>query len=165
MGKIEARLSELGLVLPAPAAPMADYVPWVQTGNLLFVSGQVPFEGNALMKGQLTAADHASGNPPIPASGSPLDRACHAARNCGLALIAHAYAATGDLDKIGRVVKLVGFVNGRYDFEQAPIVINACSGLMRDVFGDAGHHARTALTVANLPFGAIVEVEAVFEFR
>lgn len=165
MGEINARLSKLGLILPEPAAPMADYVSWVKTDKLLFVSGQVPFEGNTLMRGQLSAADHASGNPPSPETGSPIDRACHAARNCGLVLIAHARAATGDLDRISRVVKLVGLVNGRYDFEQAPIVINACSALMRDVFGDAGQHARTALTVANLPFGAIVEVEAVFEIR
>lgn len=83
MGEIDKRLSALGLILPEPAAPMADYVPSVKTGNLLFVSGQVPVEGNALMRGQLSAADHASGNPPCPATGSPMDRACHAQAQVG----------------------------------------------------------------------------------
>ena len=163
-GRIEARLSELGIALPEPAAPLADYVPWVRTGNLLFVSGQVPVGPDGLVKGQLSAADHAAGSPPAPAEGSEIARACDAARLCGLALIAHAKAAAdGDLDRIARVVKLVGFVNGAGDFEQAPVVINACSSLMGQVFGDAGRHARSAVTVANLPFGVMVEVEAVFE--
>jgi len=161
--RIEARLRELGISLPEAAAPLADYVPWVITGNLLFVSGQVPFEDGALVRGQLGAEDHATGSPPVPAEGSALARARAASRLCGLALIAHAQAATGDLDRISRVVKLVGFVNGRSDFEQAPLVVNACSELMKDVFAEAGRHARSAVTVANLPFGALVEVEGVFE--
>ena len=162
-GRIEARLAELGITLPEAAAPLADYVPWVMTGNLLFISGQVPIERGELVRGQLCAADHAPGSPPVPADGSALARAAAAARLCGLALLSHARAATGDLDRVARVVKLVGFVNGRSDFEQAPLVVNACSSLMKDVFGDAGRHARSAVTVANLPFGVIVEVEAVFE--
>lgn len=165
MGRIDARLADLGLVIQEPDAPLADYVPWVQADNLLFVSGQVPFDGGALVRGQLSAADHAEGTPPQIAPNSELERACHAARLCGIALIAQARAATGDLDRVRRVVKLVGFVNGRSDFQQAPTVINACSGLMAEVFGDAGRHARSAVTVANLPFGALVEVEAVFQLR
>ena len=162
-GRIEARLKELGIALPQASAPLADYVPYVQTGSLLFVSGQVPTGPDGLVKGQLTAADHAAGTPPVPEPGSPLARACEASRLCGLALLAQARAATGDLDRVARVVKLVGFVNGAGDFEQAPVVINACSGLMGQVFGEAGRHARSAVTVANLPFGVMVEVEAVFE--
>lgn len=160
-GRIETRLAELGIALPEPKAPLADYVPWVRTGNLVFVSGQLPFGADGLVTGQLTAADHADGTPP---EGSPVAGAAAAARLCGLALIAHAKAAAdGDLDRIARVVKLVGFVNGTGDFLQAPLVVNGCSGLMGEVFGEAGRHARSAVTVASLPLGALVEVEAVFE--
>ena len=162
-GRIEARLADLGIVLPEAAGPLSDYVPWVRTGSLLFVSGQVPVEGGGLVRGQLGAEDHAPGSPPAPEPGSAIAGAQAAARLCGLALLAHAKAAAGDLDRVQRVVKLVGFVNGRSDFEQAPVVVNACSALMRDVFGPAGAHARSAVTVANLPFGVIVEVEGVFE--
>ena len=161
--RIEARLSELGITIAEPPAPLADYVPWVRTGNLLFVSGQVPVGSDGLITGQLSAADHVSGNPPVPAEGSAVFNAAQAARLCGLALIAHARAATGDLDRVARVVKLVGFVNGAGDFQQAPLVINGCSALMAQVFDDEGRHARSAVTVANLPFGVVVEVEAVFE--
>lgn len=162
-GRIETRLAELGITLPEAPQPLADYVPWVVTGNLLFISGQLPVVDSLLIRGQLTAADQAEGTPPVAPEGSKLANACDAARHCGLALLAHAKAATGDLDRITRVVKLVGFVNGRSDFEQAPVVINACSGLMKEVFGEAGQHARTAVTIANLPFGGAVEVEGIFE--
>ncbi len=164
-GRIEARLADQGITLPEAPSPLADYVPWVITGNLLFISGQLPVENGVLIRGQLSAADHAAGRPPVAVAGSDLARACDAARLCGLALLAHTKAALGELDRVTRVVKLVGFVNGQPDFEQAPIVINACSALMKEAFAEAGQHARTAVTIANLPFGGAVEVEAVIEFR
>lgn len=160
-GRIEARLAELGIALPQATAPLANYVPAVRTGNLLFVSGQVPVTPEGMMTGQLTAADHAAGG--VVPEGSAMARARQAARVCGLNLIAQAKAAAGDLDRVARVVKLVGFVNATGDFMQAPLVVNGCSDLMVEVFGDAGRHARSAVCAASLPFGVLVEVEAVFE--
>ncbi|MCL5777250.1 RidA family protein [Limibaculum sp. FT325] len=159
-GRIETRLAEMGLTLPAPAKPVASYVPYVQTGNLLFMSGQVPFGIDPLPTGTLTAADHAQG---APAEGSRLAAAQAAARQCGLNLLAQAKAATGDLDRIRRVVKLVGFVNCDASFTQQPVVVNGASDLMKAVFGEAGEHARSAVGSSSLPLGVMVEVEAVFE--
>ncbi|MDT8343789.1 MAG: RidA family protein [Thermohalobaculum sp.] len=159
-GKIESRLTELGLSLPVPAKPVASYVPFVQTGNLLFMSGQVPFGIEPLPTGTLTAADHAQG---APATGSRLAAAQAAARQCGLNLLAQAKVATGDLDRIVRVVKLVGFVNCDAGFTQQPVVVNGASDLMKAVFGAAGEHARSAVGSSSLPLGVVVEVEAVFE--
>lgn len=158
-GRIEARLEELGIVLPAPVAPLADYVPYVQAGNLLYVSGQLPIGGDRMITGQLTAADHAEG---APAAGTKLAEAVEAARVCAVNLIAQAKAATGDLDRVGRVVKLTGYVNCDGSFEQQPQVINGASELMGQVFGEAGRHARAAVGCAGLPRGAMVEVEGVF---
>jgi enamine deaminase RidA (YjgF/YER057c/UK114 family) len=160
-GKIEAKLGEMGLSLPEAVKPLASYVPYVQSGNLLFMSGQVPMGIDPLPTGTLTAADHAEGGKP--AEGSALAAAQAAARQCALNLLAQAKAATGDLDRITRVVKLVGFVNCDQTFTQQPVVVNGASDLMKAVFGAAGEHARSAVGSSALPLGVVVEVEAVFE--
>lgn len=152
MSKIEVRLAELGIELPAAPAPAANYVPFVQSGKHLFVSGQISNAGGELIKGRL--GDSMS-----------VEEGAAAARSCGLALIAQAQAALGDLDRIKRVVKLVGFVNSTADFIDQPKVINGCSDLMVEVFGDAGRHARSAVSAASLPLGVAVEIEAIFEFE
>ena len=147
---IDARLTELGLTLPDAPAPAANYVPYVQSGNLLFVSGQISAGPDGLIKGRL---------------GEDMDAAAGAtaARACGLALMAQARAALGSLDRVARVVKLTGFVASTPDFTDQPEVINGCSDLMVEVFGDKGRHARAAVSAAALPRGVAVEVEAIFE--
>ena len=147
---IDARLTELGLTLPAAPAPAANYVPYVQSGNLLFVSGQISAGPDGLIRGRLGAdMDVAAG--------------AAAARACGLALLAQARAAAGSLDRIARVVKLTGFVASTPEFTDQPEVINGCSDLMVEVFGDRGRHARAAVSAAALPRGVAVEIEAIFE--
>ncbi|MDV7271174.1 RidA family protein [Thioclava sp. A2] len=150
MSKIEARLAELGIDLPAAPAPAANYVPFVQSGNLIFVSGQISNAGGELIKGKLGAE-------------MSVEEGAAAARTCGLALISQARAAAGELDRIKRVVKLTGFVNSTADFTDQPKVVNGCSDLMVEVFGDAGRHARSAVSAASLPLGVAVEIEAIFE--
>ncbi|MCB2124565.1 MAG: RidA family protein [Rhodobacteraceae bacterium] len=150
-GTIDARLSELGLTLPDAPAPAANYVPFVRTGDLLFVSGQISQGPAGLIKGRL---------------GETMDVAegAEAARRCGLSLLAQARAALGgDLDRLVRVVKLGGFVNSTPDFTDQPKVINGCSDLMVAVFGEAGRHARAAVSAPALPLGVAVEIEAVFQ--
>lgn len=147
---IEARLSALNITLPDAPAPAANYVPFVRTGNQIFVSGQVSAGPDGFIKGKLGAD-------------MSVEEGAAAARRCGLALIAQARAAVGDLDKIKRVVKLVGFVNSTADFTDQPKVVNGCSDLMVEVFGEAGRHARSAVSAASLPFGVAVEIEAIFE--
>ncbi len=147
---IEARLSTLNITLPDAPAPAANYVPFVRTDNLLFVSGQISAGPQGLIRGRL---------------GDDLDVAAGAAaaRACGLSLLAQARAALGSLDQVARVVKLTGFVSSTPDFTDQPEVINGCSDLMVEVFGDKGRHARAAVSAAALPRGVAVEVEAVFE--
>ncbi len=159
-GRIEARLEELGIVLPAPVAPLADYVPCVQAGNMLYVSGQLPLGGDRVTTGHLTGADHVEGDPP---PGSKLAEAIEAARLCAVNMLAQVQAATGDLDRVRRVVKLTGFVNCDGTFTQQPQVVNGASALMGAVFGEAGRHARAAVGAGGLPRGAVVEVEGIFE--
>lgn len=150
-GRIDARLQELGIVLPAAPSPAANYVPHVRTGNLLFVSGQISQGPDGLIKGRL-------------GHGMSMADGATAARYCGLALLAQARAACGgDLDRVLRVVKLVGFVNSTADFTDQPEVINGCSNLMVEVFGEAGRHARAAVSAPSLPRGVAVEIDAVFE--
>ena len=150
-GTIDTRLSELGLTLPDAPAPAANYVPFVRAGDLLFVSGQISQGPAGLIKGRLgETMDVAEGS--------------EAARRCGLSLLAQARAALGgDLDRIMRVVKLGGFVNSTPDFTDQPKVINGCSDLMVAVFGEAGRHARAAVSAPALPLGVAVEIEAVFQ--
>jgi len=151
-GRVDARLRELGVELPRAPAPVAAYVPAVIAGGLLHVSGQIPvWNGERRHLGKLGAAISTG-------------EGKAAARLCGLNLLAQAAAALdGDLDRVVRVVKLVGFVNSTPDFVEQPAVINGASELMVEVFGDAGRHARSAVGVAALPFDVAVEVEAVFE--
>jgi len=150
MAKIDARLDELGLTLPAAPAPAANYVPFVRSGNLLYVSGQISNGPDGLILGRLGAT-------------MDVEEGAVAARFCGLALIAQAKAALGDLDRVKRVVKLTGFVNCTPDFTDQPKVVNGCSDLMVEVFGDAGRHARAAVGAPSLPLGVGVEIEAIFE--
>lgn len=148
---IDAKLTELGLSLPNAPAPAANYVPFVQVGNLVHVSGQISNGPDGLITGKL---------------GADLDVAqgAAAAQTCALSLLAQAKAATdGDLTKIKRLVKLVGFVNSTPDFTDQPKVINGASDLMVAVMGDAGRHARSAVSAASLPLGVAVEIEAIFE--
>jgi enamine deaminase RidA (YjgF/YER057c/UK114 family) len=152
-GNIDARLDELGLTLPDAPAPAANYVPYVQTGNLVFVSGQISQGPDGLIKGRL------GDNMDVP-------EGAEAAKRCGLSLLAQARAACGgDLDRIVRVVKLTGFVNSTPDFVDQPKVINGCSDLMVAILGDAGRHARAAVSAAALPLGVAVEIEAIFEVK
>ena len=152
MSTIEARLAELGVTLPAPVAPIANYVPAVQTGALLHISGQVSLgEGGGITGVVGMEVDLAT--------------AQAAARLCGVNLIAQMKQATGDLDRVRRVVKLGGFVQAGPDFFDIPAVVNGCSDLMVEVFGEAGRHARSAVGVYRLPRNFAVEVDAVVELR
>lgn len=144
-----AKLAELGLSLPTPAAPVAAYVPTVEAGGFLYVSGQVSFVDGALVKGKL--GDDLS-----------VEQGYAAARGCGLMLLAQAEAALGSLDRIARVVKLGAFVACTSDFTDQPKVANGASELMVAVFGDVGKHSRSAVGVPSLPLGCAVEIDAVF---
>ncbi|MFV0293886.1 MAG: RidA family protein [Paracoccus sp. (in: a-proteobacteria)] len=146
----DARLAELNITLPEALSPVANYVPYQRTGNLLFVSGQISTGPDGLITGKLGAdMDVAAGTA--------------AARACGLALLAQARAALGSLDRVGHVVKLTAFVNSTPDFGDQPEIVNGCSDLMVEVFGEAGRHARAAVSAPALPRGVAVEIEAVFE--
>ncbi|WP_428029901.1 RidA family protein [Ancylobacter sp.] len=150
-GTVEAKLATLGITLPAASAPAANYVPFVISGNLLWISGQISMANGAFMAGKLHGeADVEAGRA--------------AARQCAINLMAQMKAALGDLDRVKRVVKLVGFVNSAPDFTDQPKVVNGCSDLFVEAFGDAGRHARSAVGVAALPFNVSVEIEAVIEF-
>ena len=154
MSIIETRLSELGLTLPEAAAPAANYVPYVRTGNLVVVSGQITTENGELKYIGRVGQDFTT------------EEAYEAAKLCGLNLIAQVKAACGgDLDRVKRVVRLGGFVNCTDDFTGQPQVINGASDLMAEVFGDAGKHARAAVGVNTLPLGVAVEVEGMFEIE
>nr|WP_319387057.1 RidA family protein [uncultured Roseibium sp.] len=153
MSAIETRLTDLGISLPDAAAPAANYVPYVRTGNQLFISGQLPMEaGKILFTGKL-------------GGDVSLDDGKAAAKTCAINLLAQAKAATGNLDKVVRLVKIVGFVNSTADFTDQPQVINGASDFLVDAMGDAGRHARSAVSAASLPFGAAVEIEAIFEIE
>lgn len=151
-GKIEAHITSLGLKLPGASTPVANYVPFVRAGNLLFISGQLPLVEGAVQHIGLVGA------------GISTEQAYEAAKICGLNLIAQAKAACGgDLDRVTRVVKLTGFVAAGPDFTDQPKVINGASDLMVEVFGDKGRHARSAVASPSLPMGISTEVEAIIE--
>lgn len=145
------RLTKLGLTLPNAPAPAANYVPYVQSGDLVFVSGQISQDADGLICGRL-------------GDGMSVAEGADAAQACALALIAQVQAACGgDLTRVRRVVKLTGFVNSTPDFTDQPKVINGASDLMVAVFGDAGRHARAAVSAASLPLGVAVEIEGIFQ--
>jgi enamine deaminase RidA (YjgF/YER057c/UK114 family) len=151
-GMAEKTLDNLGIVLPTPAAPIANYVACVRTGNLLVVSGQLCFggDGKLVAKGQLGA-------------GVAIEDGHKAARACAVNLLAQVKAVVGDLDKVVRVVRLGGFINSAPGFVEGPKVMNGASDLMVEVFGDSGRHARSTVGVSALPADAAVEVEGLFE--
>lgn len=152
MGTAEKRLADLGISLPAAPAPVANYVPAVRTGNLLYISGQVPMKDDAI-----AVEGHVGGKVSV-------EQGAEAAKVCAINIIAQAKTALGgDLDKVKRVVKLTGFVSCTPDFTQHPQVMNGASDLMVAVFGDAGRHTRAAVGAPSLPRNAAVEVEAIFE--
>jgi len=153
MSAIEDRLSALGVVLPQPVAPVANYVPFVRAGDLVHISGQVSVDSNGGVRG-------------VVGEDVDLDAGIKAARLCGINLLAQMRAAAdGDLDRIVRVVKLGGFVQAGPGFFDIPKVVNGCSDLMVEAFGDAGRHARSAVGVYRLPLNFAVEVDAVVQVR
>lgn len=151
-GKIEARLTELGVELPAATAPLANYVPFAVTGSLVFIAGQISmWNGERRHVGKLGA-------------GIGIEEGRDAARLCALNILTHLRSACGgDLDRVRRCVQLRGFVNCTPEFTDMPQIVNGASDLMVEIFGDAGRHARAAVGVNSLPGGVAVEVEAVFE--
>jgi enamine deaminase RidA (YjgF/YER057c/UK114 family) len=152
MGEIDKRLQELGVTIPEPAAPVANYVGWVRTGNLVFTSGQVPLKDGKF---------HFQGKVGCEIS---VEQARQAARMCAINVISQIKGALdGNLDRVKRVVKLVGFVNAVPEFTDHPKVVNGASDLMVEVFGDKGKHARSAVGSGSLPLNVSVEVEGVFE--
>ena len=151
-GTVEKKLIDLGIVLPTPATPVANYVPFVRTGRLLVVSGQICLDsdGKLVAKGKLGAE-------------VSLDDGVKAAQACAINLLAQVKAALGDLDKVARVVRLGGFINSAPTFIDGPKVMNGASDLVVTAFGDKGRHARTTVGVASLPLDAAIEVEGAFE--
>jgi enamine deaminase RidA (YjgF/YER057c/UK114 family) len=149
---IEHRLMHLGITLPTPAAPVAAYVPTVEVGGMLFVSGQLPFKDGHVMVGRL-------------GEDITLETGKEAARACAIMLLAQIKAALGDLERVERIVKLNIFVNSDARFTDQPKVGDGASTLMVDVFGDAGRHARAAVGVPALPLGAAVEIDAIVAVR
>jgi enamine deaminase RidA (YjgF/YER057c/UK114 family) len=150
---IEAKLAEMGVTLPDAPAPAANYVPFVIVGNVVHVSGQIARNDAGLITGRL-------------GDGMDVEQGAAAAKACAIALLAQVRSACeGDFSRLVRVVKLVGFVNSTADFTDQPKVINGASDFMVAVLGDAGRHARSAVSAASLPFGVAVEIEGIFEIR
>jgi len=151
-GTVEKALADIGLTVPTPASPIANYVGFVQSGNILIISGQLCLgpDGQLVAKGKL-------------GGGVSIEAGQQAARACALNLLGQVKAAIGDLDRVQRVVRLGGFINATPDFLDTPKVMNGASDLMVAAFGDKGRHARTTIGVAVLPLDAAVEVEGMFE--
>lgn len=153
MGRYETKLAELGVTLPDAPPPAANYVPFVIVGDLVHVSGQISNGPQGQIKGRL-------------GDSMTVEEGAAAARASAISLLAQVKAACGgDLDRLVRVVKLVGFVNSTPDFTDQPKVVNGASDFMVAALGDAGRHARSAVGVAALPFGVAVEVEGIFQIR
>ena len=150
-GIYEKKLAEEGITLPDAPAPAANYVPYVLVGSVLYVSGQISQNANGLILGKLGES-------------MTTDQGAEAAKFCAINLLAQVKSAcAGDLDKLVRVVKLTGFVNSMPDFTQQPQVINGASDLMGNVLGDAGKHARVAVSANSLPLGVAVEIDCIFQ--
>ena len=153
MSTYETKLAAMGVTLPDAPMPAANYVPWVQVGDMLYVSGQIAKDGDRLLTGKL---------------GHDMDvtAGAEAARVCAIALLAQVKAACGgDLDRLVQVVRLTGFVNSTPDFTQQPQVINGASDFLGEALGEAGKHARAAVSAASLPFGVAVEIDGIFRIR
>ncbi len=151
--QIEKRIEELGIILPEESEPKAMYVPVVQTGNQLFVSGQIPMKDDVMVYTGKVGSEHS------------LEEAQDAARLCIVNLIAAVKHYLKDLDRVSRIVKVQAFVSSETGFDQQHIVVNAASQLLYDVFGKSGRHARTAIGINQLPLDAMVEIEAIIEIR
>lgn len=147
------RLTALGVTLPDAPAPAANYVPFVQVGNILYVSGQISNGPDGFITGKLGA-------------GMTVDAGAAAAKSCAISLLAQVQAACGgDIDRLVRVIKLTGFVNSTADFTDQPKVINGASDFLVEALGDAGRHARSAVSAPSLPLGVAVEIEGIFEIK
>ncbi len=153
MSVIEDHLKELGITLPSPPMPVASYVPCTISGNIVFVSGQIPIADGAIKYVGKLGVD------------VPLEAGQAAAQLCAINVLAQLKAAIGDLDRVTRCLKLGVFINAAPDYTQQPEVANGASDLIAAVFGDAGKHARAAVGVGSLPRGVAVEVDAVFEIK
>ena len=152
-GNIETRLKDLGVVLSDAPPPAANYVPFVISGDLVFVSGQVSMAEGAFTQGKL-------------GRDMDVEAGAAAARTCAISLLSQVKAACGgDLDRLVRAVKLTGFVNSTADFGEQPKVINGASDFLVEALGDAGRHSRSAVSAASLPFGVAVEIEGIFQIR
>ncbi|MFT7311617.1 MAG: enamine deaminase RidA (YjgF/YER057c/UK114 family) [Paracoccaceae bacterium] len=152
-GPIETRLAELNVTLPDAPIPAANYVPFVQAGDIVYISGQISQGPDGLIKGKLGA------------DVSVADGAA-AARFCAISLLAQLKAACGgDIDRLVQVIKLTGFVNSTADFTDQPMVINGASDFLVEALGDAGRHARSAVSAASLPLGVAVEIEGIFQIK
>lgn len=150
---IESRLAELGVKLPDAPAPAANYVPHAQTGDIVFVSGQISNGPDGFITGKLGAD-------------MSVEEGAEAAKSCAIALLAQVKAACGgDIERLVRVVKLTGFVNSTADFGDQPKVINGASDFLVEALGDAGRHTRSAVSAASLPFGVAVEIEGIFQVK
>ena len=150
---IETRLASLGVTLPEAPAPAANYVPFVQAGDLVFVSGQISNGPDGLIKGRL-------------GDGMDVAAGAAAAKACAISLLAQLKAACGgDIDRLVRVVKLTGFVNSTADFTDQPKVINGASDFLVEALGDMGRHSRSAVSAASLPLGVAVEIEAIVQIK
>jgi len=149
--RFETKLKELGITLPDAPAPAANYVPFVQVGDIVYVSGQISADANGFIKGKL--GDDMS-----------TEEGAAAAKACAINLLAQVKAACGgDLDRLVRVVKLTGFVNSTADYTDQPKVVNGASDLLAEALGDAGKHSRSAVSAASLPLGVAVEIEGIFQ--
>lgn len=149
----EAKLKELGVTLPDAPAPAANYVPFVVAGDIVYVSGQISADENGLITGKLGAD-------------MDVEAGAAAARRCAISLLSQVKAACGgDLDRLVRIVKLGAFVNSTDDFTQQPIVVNGASDFLVEALGDAGRHARSAVSSPSLPLGVAVEIDGVFQIR
>ena len=147
---IEEKLESLGIKLPNPPTPAGSYVPVIRTGNLLFISGQIPMEdGKVIFTGKV--------------SDDNLETAQKSARMCAINILAQIKRETGSLDKVSRIVRLSGFVNSTPEFTAQPKVINSASDLFFEIFGEKGKHSRIAVGVASLPLGSMTEIDAVVE--
>ncbi|MDV4144946.1 RidA family protein [Shimia sp. FJ5] len=153
MSTIETRLADLGVTLPDAPAPAANYVPYVQTGNTVYVSGQISMNEDGLILGKL-------------GDNMDTEAGAAAAKTCAIGLLAQVKkACDGDLERLVRVVKLTGFVNSTSDYTDQPKVINGASDFFVEALGEAGRHARSAVSAAALPLGVAVEIEGIFEIK